>query len=84
MLNSLPTIIDSVGDYVTRNGRRVTIHAIASPSRPDVTAFAAKGALWRMFRGKMRPQGFAIWHVSGRYRPLKESPRDIVGKWSAE
>jgi hypothetical protein len=37
-----------------------------------------------MFRGKMRPQGFAIWHVSGRYRPLKESPRDIVGKWSAE
>lgn len=82
MLNDLPTIVDLPGDYVTRDGARVTIHEVKLRGDDHTTTeFLAKGSEWRMFRGKVRPHGFDIWHVSGRGFPLRESGRDIVGRY---
>lgn len=72
-LSDLPVIIEAPGDYLTRDGRRVTIHEIKGPS-----TFSAKGHLWRMFRGKYVPKNYDIWHVSGRYKAVGESPEDII------
>lgn len=79
--NELPTIITEPSDYITRDGRRVTIHEITA-STPGTTAFSAKGAVWAMYRGKVRARGYDIWHISGRRNPLKESVTDIIGKWT--
>ena len=49
--NDLPDIVDGPGDYVTRDGRRVTIHEVKSPSAPDTTSFGASGAIWKDYRG---------------------------------
>lgn len=81
-LNDLPTVIDGPGEYATRSGGRATVREVKA-SEPGTTAFAAKGALWRMFRGALRPRGLEIWHVSGRVLPLEESGRDIVGRYEA-
>lgn len=79
-LNDLPVVIDGPGEYVTRAGARATIREIG-PQAPDTTSFAAKGSLWRMFRGRVRPRGLEIWHVSGRSMPLDETRNDIVGRF---
>ena len=79
-INSLPTIIDAVGDYVTRNGGKVTIHEIKDKTNPDTTSADAKGSLWKEFRGNFVPKDFGIWHISGRKFILTESPNDIIGK----
>lgn len=83
--NKLPVIIDGPGVYITRSGRRVLIHAVEFYSgeydRLEVTAFEAKGAVERMFRGKPRFRGLESWHVSGRNKACNElSPLDIVTK----
>lgn len=79
LLSDLPVIITGPGEYVSRNGKRVTIREISGPS-----TFAAKGHVWRMFRGKERPRDNDIWHVSGRYQAVGERGKDIVGIWSEE
>lgn len=86
-MNRLPIVIDEPGDYLTRSGRRVTIHQICmhapepnGPLRHSVTAFEAKGAIWRVFRGKDQPMGYEIWHLSGRILTHAEMPMDIVAK----
>ena len=85
-INRKALVITGPGDYVTRDGRRVTVSAVVpyapmpgAPLRHEVTAFEAKGAIWAMFRGVMRPRGLKIWHLSGNYRGLQPSPLDIVG-----
>lgn len=86
--NKLPVIIDGPGVYITRNGKRVNIHAVKLYNDPtgtydrlEVTAFEAKGAVERMFRGKPKFKGYDIWHVSGRYKACNElHPLDIIGK----
>lgn len=81
-LNSLPTVITGVGDYLTRDGRRVTIHGMKdAPDDPDVTSFRAEGLVWQMFRGKVVPRDYTIWHVSGRKYPFVESRSDILSAW---
>ena len=82
-LNDLPTIIDGPGEYVTRDGGRATIREVKylPDHKPENTAFAAKGSLWKQFRGKYTPRGHDIWHVSGRGFPLNEAGTDIVGKF---
>ena len=80
-LDTLPSIITSHGDYVTRAGNRVTIHTVDTQGR---SYWAAKGSRWLMFRGKVRPRGYDIWHVSGRSSVFRETPRDIVGPWQGE
>lgn len=76
-LNALPVVITKPGEYVTRAGGKAIVHDVKGHSE-NVTAFAAKGSLVVLFRGKMRPRGLQIWHVSGRAFPLSESPHDIV------
>ena len=74
--NELPEVITEPGDYVTRDGRRVTIREIKPGSY-----FVAKGSIWSLYRGKVRPRGYHIWHKSGRSFPLAECAADIVGPW---
>lgn len=79
--NDLPVVVSGPGDYVSRDGRRITVHEVRAAGEPDTTVFAATGSVWREFRGKVRPRGFCTWHVSGRRLPLDEAPSDIVGPW---
>lgn len=79
--NRLPRIVTKPGDYRTRDGRRVTIHEVAPDPDPTVTRFAAKGAIWKVFRGKERPRGLKGWHVCGRGDAFAEKGSDIVGPW---
>jgi hypothetical protein len=51
----MPAIITAPGEYVTRDGRKVTIHTVQDASSPYT--FKAKGSIWRLFRGAMRPVG---------------------------
>jgi len=86
-LNDLPTIIDGPGEYVLRNGGRASVDEVKDNTqsiKDGTTMFAAKGSSWKMFRGKERPRGLDIWHVSGRRLALNEDPRDIVGKYTGE
>lgn len=79
-LNDLPVIIDGPGDYKLRNGGRASIVRVVENQNSNTTSFDAKGSTWRMFRGKLRPRGNDIWHVSGRKFLLTEDPEDIVEK----
>jgi hypothetical protein len=85
ILSTLPTLITETGDYITRSEKRVTIFEILPPidGESEVTRFRAKGSIWKMFRGKIRPRGFNIWHVSGRFSTLNTHPLDIVESYSA-
>jgi hypothetical protein len=82
LFNTMPIVVHVPGDYVTRDGRRVTVREIKPNDDLTVTAFTVKGSIWKMFRGKESPRVNNIWHVCGRSLPLKESPADIVGLWS--
>lgn len=67
--------ITTHGEYVTRDGSHVTVHAIEGPS-----SFPVKGAVWRMFRGKFRPRGYEIWALDGRFHAVGEHSLDIVAE----
>jgi hypothetical protein len=58
------------------------VREVKPKTDPTTTTFDAKGSVWRMFRGKVRPRGLEIWHVSGRRMVLHENHRDIVGAWT--
>lgn len=77
-LNDLETIIDGPGTYITRDGRHVNIYAVKSESTGYT--FRAKGSIFKMFRGKVVPRGYQVWHVSGRLLAVGLSPSDIIGK----
>ena len=79
-LNRLPTVIDGLGIYIMRDGRRAHIHTIKDNSDKSVTSFTCKGSRSRMFRGKQVFDGYAIWHESGRSVATSISPFDIVAK----
>ena len=69
-------MITETGDYLTRDGTRVTIFEI----RPGTSTFEAKGSVWKMFRGKLRPRGFNIWKTNGQHMAVGEHRLDIVKK----
>ena len=73
-LDSLPTVIDGPGEYLCRDGRRALIHS----TNGSTSTFSCRGARYRMFRGQERARGLFIWHPSGRYYAVVESPYDIV------
>lgn len=77
-LDKLATIIDGPGLYLTRDGRHVNIFAV-QPGSTGCT-FRAKGSIFKMFRGKIVPRGYQIWHVSGRLLAVGISPSDIIKK----
>jgi hypothetical protein len=68
-------MITETGDYLTRDGTKVTIHEI----RLGTSTFEAKGSIWKMFRGKLRPRGYDIWKTDGQYTVNKADHKfDIV------
>ena len=75
LMADLPTLITASGTYLTRDGRVVTIYDVNGTG-----TFAARGAIHKMFRGKIRPRGYNIWHVSGRFDSIHENARDLVAK----
>lgn len=77
--SDLPVIIDAPGDYVTRDGDRVTIREVRD-AVPGTTSFGASGSVWRSMKGITRARGHDVWHVSGRHLVSRESPLDIVGR----
>ncbi len=79
-LNCQPTVIDGPGEYLCRDGRRAQIHDTTN----STGTFSCRGSRYRMFRGKERARGLMIWHPSGRYEVLNESPYDIVAKVAEE
>ncbi|HGE7051739.1 TPA: hypothetical protein ACGCAJ_004732 [Serratia marcescens] len=77
-----PFVITKPGDYVTRDGRRVTVHAIVYQNSAGVNVtFPIKGAIWRMFRGAERPRGLDVWQANGLFNPRDPCDSDIVGPW---
>lgn len=72
-------MITETGDYLTRDGTRVTIFEI----RPGTSTFEAKGSVWKMFRGKLRPRGFNIWKTNGQHMAVGEHHLDIVKKFQS-
>lgn len=87
-LNRLPLVITEPGEYVTRDGHRVTIHSIVpyvprpnGPLRHAVTAFEAKGTIWRKSprTGRETPD-YNVWHLSGSLGVFGPSSLDIVGR----
>lgn len=90
-LNKLPVVIRGPGLYRMRNGGYAHIHQVrpfvdpeGKKDRLEVTAFEAKGARYKFFRGKLRQRGYDIWHVSGRVSVFKEHNMDIVEKLPAD
>ena len=85
-MSFLPVIIDGPGTYRCRDGKLAHVHTVkeGAEQRTNVTAFDAKGSRQRMFRGKECFKGYFIWHISGRYLALGESPYDIVAKVAEE
>jgi len=75
----LPVVVSEPGEYVTRDGRRVTVHDVQPKESPYT--FKVKGQLWRMFRGRCAPRGLQVWHVSGRLDMVIEKPGDIIGRF---
>lgn len=74
-------MIDSLGNYITRDGRKVTVHTITE-SKPDCTSFNVKGQVWREFRGKLSPRWYEIWQSNGKFRAIGDSNLDIIAKSS--
>ena len=85
-MSFLPVIIDGPGIYRCRDGKLAHVHTVkeGAAQRTNVTAFDAKGSRKGMYQGKECFMGYFIWHISGRYLALGESPYDIVAKVAEE
>lgn len=69
--------INLTGEYMTRDGKRVSIQRL-----DGIGTFSVKGYIWLMFRGKERPRRWQIWKPNGAITALEKShPLDIVGVW---
>ena len=66
--------ITAPGEYITRNGSRVTIHTITQAS-----SFPCEGTLWFKNKRSIMRSGELSWDRSGQFE-LRSKPRfDIVG-----
>lgn len=79
-LRELETVVDGTGDYVTRDGRRVTVYTISSGNE----TFTVKGAIHRENRGRYQAKDRMTWHKSGRCYPVLPSPDDIIVKYEGK
>ena len=79
-LDDLPRVVHGYGDYITRSGLQVQVFCVQPDDLPYT--FKVKGVLLRKSKsGKKGIREFSVWHVSGRFEPLAESPFDIIGAW---
>jgi hypothetical protein len=79
------TIVDSVGEYIARNGARIVITELHPDfnNRGNANHFDAKGYYYPITptkNGNPKRRRWTIWHVSGAYKAVGEHPRDIVKK----
>lgn len=72
------TLVISKGEYLTRNGTRVTVQEVRGGS-----TFTIKGTIWKMFRGTYTPRTYNVWLPNGRLLPTQESPLDIVSAYQS-
>lgn len=72
-LDALPRIITRTGEYTTRSGHRVSIHAILPGS-----TFQAKGTLYTPTKKDKVKASYNIWHTSGRVVAVGTHPDDVV------
>jgi hypothetical protein len=66
-------IIDKLGDYRMRNGRKARIRAL-----DGYGSFPVKGSIYKEYRGYVAPRGHMIWMINGRAQPLIEHPLDLM------
>lgn len=66
------------GEYLTRNGTRVSVHDVK-----DGSSFTVKGTVWKMYRGKYVPRSFNVWLPNGKLLPTGDSPLDIVSMYQS-
>ncbi|MBG24182.1 MAG: hypothetical protein CMF22_12105 [Idiomarinaceae bacterium] len=76
-LRELVTIVDATGEYLTRDGRRVTVYTVSKSKE----TFTVKGAIHRECRGTYQAKERMTWHKSGRCYPVLPSPDDIIAKY---
>lgn len=70
--------VKSVGEYMTRDGRRVTVTQVI----PGNGHQSVKGLVWQHTQDGFKPHGGMMWHTSGKYSVLSGvSPFDIVSRW---
>lgn len=82
-MNELPTLIDALGHYRTRNGCMVTIHEITPRISLACTEFNAKGTCMVVAQkgGRaVKQRKYMTWHQSGRRYVHRDSAFDIVEK----
>ena len=72
------TLVISKGEYLTRNGTRVTVQDVRGGS-----SFTIKGTIWKMFRGEYMPRAYNVWLPNGRLLPTQENPLDIVSAYQS-
>lgn len=68
------------GEYLTRDGRRVTVYEIYCGSIHYT--FPVKGHIWKSFRGKMAPRNRQVWMINGRLNAVGTNGADIVGPYN--
>ena len=80
-MNTLPVVIDETGYYHLRGGGKAHIHLVQSHIDDlTVTRFNCKGhTLIKNKNGKIK-RTYSIWHQSGHFLAVGDSPRDIVRK----
>ncbi len=66
------------GEYLTRNGTRVSVHDVNGGG-----SFTVKGSVWKMYRGKYVPRTFNVWLPNGKLLTTSDSPLDIVSVYQS-
>lgn len=70
--------VKTVGEYMTRDGRRVTVTHVT----PGNGGNSVKGLVWDATPNGFKPSIRFMWHESGKYSVLNGvSPFDIVARW---
>ena len=78
--NRMNIIIDEVGEYMTRDGRKIIIDKIIDHSdNLSVTRFNCKGHLV-VKKGNKTTYVYDIWHESGKYTGVVGHKLDIIMK----
>jgi hypothetical protein len=77
----LPKVVDATGDYVTRNGLRVSIFEIKDEK---TSTFNCKGCVFRKRKNGRITSEYGIWQPNGRHLAVGEDSLDILKKASNE
>lgn len=78
----MSSLIDGPGLYLTRNGRKVTIHEIKFPPGYEEgnTCFPAKGSIWKKKNDIGINPPYGIWQLDGKRSIFGDHPLDIISK----